>query len=49
MIPMSQNNKRKFSDIGKIRNSALVTTWGPGSILQLENDSAVVAGLDAWP
>ena len=46
---MSQNNKRKFSDIGKIRNSALVTTWGPGSIVQLENDSAVVAGLDAWP
>ena len=31
--------KNKPTDIGKIRNSQIITTWGPGSLVQLENDS----------
>ena len=41
--------KNKPTDIGKIRNSQIITTWGPGSLVQLENDSVLVTGLDAWP
>ena len=39
----------KPTDIGKIRNSQIITTWGPGSLVPLVNDSVLVAGLDAWP
>lgn len=33
---------------GEIRQSQLVTTFGPGSMLDLPNHSVLVAGLDAW-
>ena len=48
-MKMSQNKKSKYQDIGKLRNSQLITTWGPGSIIQLKNDTALVVGLDKWP
>ena len=33
---------------GEIRQSQLVTTFGPGSMLDLPNYSVLVAGLDFW-
>lgn len=33
---------------GEIRQSQLVTTFGPGSMVDLPNYSVLIAGLDAW-
>src|SRR5438034_8512514 len=33
---------------GEIRQSQLVTTFGPGSMVDLPNHSVLVAGLDFW-
>ena len=33
---------------GQIRQSQLITTYGPGSMLDLPNHSVLVAGLDDW-
>src|ERR1017187_7130895 len=33
---------------GEIRQSQLVTTFGPGSMMDLPNHSVLVAGLDFW-
>lgn len=33
---------------GQIRQSQLITTYGPGSMLDLPNHSVLVAGLDHW-
>ena len=33
---------------GEIRQSQLVTTFGPGSMVDLPNHSVLIAGLDAW-
>ncbi len=34
---------------GQIRRSQAITTWGPGSLIDLPRDSAIVGGLDGWP
>ncbi len=34
---------------GQIRQSQVVTTWGPGSLLDLPQHAAIVGGLDTWP
>ncbi|HEY3566877.1 MAG TPA: DUF1998 domain-containing protein [Thermoanaerobaculia bacterium] len=34
---------------GQIRRSQVVTTWGPGSLIDLPKASAIVGGLDTWP
>ncbi len=34
---------------GQIRRSQIITTYGPGALIDLPNDSAIVAGLDTWP
>lgn len=34
---------------GQIRRSQVITTWGPGALLDLPRDSAIVGGLDEWP
>lgn len=34
---------------GQFRRSQVVTTYGPGSLIDLPNDSAIVGGLDTWP
>ena len=34
---------------GKIRPSQLVTTFGPGSIVDLPHDSVMIMGLEWWP
>lgn len=33
---------------GSVRPSQLITTFGPGSIIQVENDSVIVLGIDYW-
>jgi hypothetical protein len=34
---------------GQIRRSQVVTTWGPGALIDLPRHSAIVGGLDSWP
>ncbi len=34
---------------GQIRRSQVITTWGPGALLDLPRHSAIVGGLDTWP
>jgi len=34
---------------GQIRQSQVITTWGPGALLDLPRHSAIVGGLDTWP
>jgi hypothetical protein len=34
---------------GQLRGSQVVTTWGPGALIDLPKDSAIVGGLDTWP
>ncbi len=34
---------------GQIRRSQVITTYGPGALIDLPNDSAIVAGLETWP
>lgn len=34
---------------GQIRRSQIITTYGPGALIDLPRDSAIVAGLEAWP
>ena len=33
---------------GRIRRSQVITTYGPGALIDLPRDSAVVAGIDGW-
>lgn len=34
---------------GQIRRSQVITTWGPGALLDLPQYSVIVGGLDGWP
>jgi len=34
---------------GQLRRSQVITTWGPGSLLDLPNYAVIVGGLDTWP
>lgn len=34
---------------GQIRRSQIITTWGPGALLDLPRYSVIVGGLDTWP
>src|SRR5437867_12556074 len=44
---MSRSARRKRPH-GEIRQSQLITTFGPGAMLDLPNYSVLVAGLDYW-
>ncbi len=33
---------------GQIRQSQLITSFGPGSMMDLPNHSVLIAGLDSW-
>lgn len=40
---------KKYSESpGSLRGSQLTTTFGPGSIVQMEHDSVLVMGIDTW-
>ena len=34
---------------GQIRRSQMITTYGPGALIDLPRHSAIVGGLDSWP
>ena len=34
---------------GQLRCSQVITTYGPGSLIDLPSESAIVGGLDTWP
>jgi hypothetical protein len=34
---------------GKIRPSQIITTFGPGAVVDLPEDSVMIAGIDDWP
>ena len=34
---------------GSLRPSQIITTFGPGSIVQMANDSVLIMGLQSWP
>ncbi|QDU18591.1 hypothetical protein [Urbifossiella limnaea] len=42
---MTTPNKRPH---GQLRHSQVVTTFGPGSLVDLPNQSAIVGGLEHW-
>ena len=48
-MEMKMTEKNKPTDIGKVRNSQIITTWGPGALVQLDKDNVIVTGLDKWP
>lgn len=33
----------------QVRRSQVVTTWGPGALIDLPRDAGIVGGLDSWP
>jgi len=45
---MSENKKTFKESPGSLRPSQLITTFGPGSIAQLEHDSVLIMGLEYW-
>lgn len=34
---------------GQIRRGQIITTYGPGALIDLPRHSAIVGGLDSWP
>jgi hypothetical protein len=34
---------------GQVRRSQVITTWGPGALIDLPRQSGIVGGLDTWP
>ncbi len=34
---------------GQIRSGQVITTYGPGALIDLPRHSAIVGGLDTWP
>ena len=42
------DNDKYFVKPGKIRPSQLISTFGPGSIINTEKDSVMVKGIDFW-
>src|ERR1022692_2361181 len=34
---------------GQMRQSQVITTWGPGALLDLPRYSVIVGGLETWP
>ena len=38
-----------FRSPGQLRRSQVITTYGPGALIDLPKDSAIVGGLETWP
>ena len=45
---MKDEFKEYSESPGSLRGSQLITTFGPGSIVQMEHDSVLVMGIDTW-
>ncbi len=41
--------KRGSAARGSVRRGQVITTYGPGALIDLPRDSAIVGGLDYWP
>ncbi len=46
---MNSSAMLKKSEVGEVRPSQMLTTFGAGSLVDLPNLSVVVMGLDDWP
>ena len=46
---MSTASQMRKSEVGEVRPSQTLTTYGVGSLVDLTNMSVVVMGLDDWP
>ncbi len=46
---MSTSSRMKKSEVGEVRPSQTLTTYGVGSLVDLPNMSVIVMGLDDWP
>lgn len=45
---MSENKAEFLESPGSLRPSQVITTFGPGSIVQMADDSVLIMGLQAW-
>jgi hypothetical protein len=45
---MSSSRTRNKRPPGQVRQSQVVTTFGPGSMFDLPDHSVIVGGLDYW-
>lgn len=48
MAPDNYNRKDRCQPVGKVRRTQLISTYGVGSILPMNNVTYMVAGLDHW-
>ncbi len=46
---MSTSSQMRRSEVGEVRPSQTLTTYGVGSLVDLPNLSVLVMGLDDWP
>ena len=46
---MARGKGSKGIGRGSVRRSQVITTYGPGALIDLPKDSAIVGGLDLWP
>jgi hypothetical protein len=45
---MPPNPRRRAPSFGELRPSQIITTFGPGSVVDLQNASVVIGGTDLW-
>ena len=48
LLTMSGPQQKKVKRIGSLRSSQIITTYGPGALIDLPRVSAIVASLDTW-
>ena len=46
---MNNPSQMRRSEVGEVRPSQTLTTYGVGSLVDLPNLSVLVMGLDDWP
>ena len=46
---MNNPSQMRRSEVGEVRPSQTLTTYGVGSLVDLPNLSVLVMGLDYWP
>lgn len=46
---MTTSSQQYLAKGGKIRPSQIITTFGPGAVVDLPEDSVMIAGIDDWP
>ena len=45
-MKIEKNAKTKIK--GQLRRNQLITTMGPGAIVDLKNASVIISGIDTW-